>query len=310
MNTQREIKQLLQESPTNHKKMLKPIKILLFFSAILLAACSKSITKNIENPFGFCQYNGGLLISNWNQSDYALHNNKLNKKNGFISYLKNGKNRILIKKGDLFLPTGMAVKEDYLFVADLNRIVIFDLKNDNRKVDEIYFQQEEILIPDLLVAGNALFIAVRNLNKIYILNIENPENIDHSSLLPYIEIHSPSALLMSDYHLFISTNSIEDKYKDENSIFIVDDLSLPAPRKLTHHSTLYQGMTFSADRMKILFTDYANHGQTGSLTFETGEISYQKAGDENSCFTDLVIFDSKLYISDLINKAILVIGNF
>lgn len=282
------------------------IKITVLFFAMFFVSCSKSITKNIENPFGFCEYNGGLLISNWNQSDYAMINNKLSKKNGFISYFKDGKNKVLIKKGNLILPTAMAVKNDYLFVADLNRIVVFDLQNPENQIGEIVFPQEEIQISDLLILDDALFIPVRNLNGIYILNIENPANIGNAALLPYVKIHSASALLMVDYHLFIATNSYDENFIDENSIFIIDDLQNPNPQKLTHHSTLYQGMTFSADGTKILFTDYANHGQIGSFTFETGEVSYKKISDENSCFTDLIILDNKLYISDIINRKVII----
>jgi hypothetical protein len=272
---------------------------------IFLVSCSKSITKNIENPFGFCEYNGGLLISNWNQSDYAMSTNKLSKKNGFISYFKDGKNKVLIKKGNLILPTAMAVKDDYLFVADLNRIVVFDLQNPENQIDEIVFSQKEILISDLLVLDDALFIPVRNLNIIYLLNISDPKHI-RAALLPYVEIQSPSSLLMVDYHMFIATNSYDENFIDENSIFIIDDLQNPNPQKLTHHSTLYQGMTFSADGTKILFTDYANHGQIGSFIFETGEISYEKISDENSCFTDLIMLDNKLYISDIINRKVII----
>jgi hypothetical protein len=286
--------------------MLKRLKILTLFLAIFVVSCSKSITKNIENPFGLCQYNGGLLISNWHQSDYALSNSKLEKKNGFISYLKNGKNKILISKGKLILPAAMAVKNDYLFVADLNRIVVFDLRNPENQIDEIFFQQSEIMISDLLISGKTLFISVRNLNKIYLLDIENPENINHSSLLPYIEIQSPSALLMAEYHLFIATNSLDEMLKDDNSIFIIDDLTNPVLRKLTHHSTLYHSMIFSEDRTQIIFIDYANHGHIGTFTFGNSEVSYKKISDENSCFTDLILFNNNLYINDLINREVVV----
>ena len=286
---------------------MKPtLKIFVFFLTIFFVSCSQSITKNIENPFGFCEYNGGLLISNWNQTDYALSNSKLTKKNGFISYFKDGKNKILIKKGNLILPTAMAVKDDYLFVADLNRIVVFDLKNPDNQIDEFVFSQEEILISDLLIVDNTLFIPVRNLNEIYILNVSDPSNIDRSSFFLYLEIQSPSALLVVDYHLFIATNSYNEKFIDENSIFLVEDINNPVPQKLTHHSTLYQGMTLSADGTQILFADYANHGKIGTLTFTTGEVSYQKISDENSCFTDLILLDNKLYINDLINQKVIV----
>ena len=285
--------------------MNKIIKIFAIFSVIFFVSCSKSITRNIESPYGLCEYNGGLLISNWNQPDDALSNNRLSKKNGFISYFKDGKNKILIKKGSLFLPTVMTVINDWLFVADLNRIVVFNLLNPENQIDEIVFSQNET-ISDLLILGKTLFISVKNQNTIYILNISEPENINKTTLFPYIEIHSPSAMLAVDYHLFISTNSLDEKFKEENSIFIIDDLQNPAPRKLTHNSTLYQAMTFSADGSQILFTDYANHGQIGALTFETGEISYQKISDENCCFSDLLMLNNKLYISDLINKEVIV----
>jgi len=285
--------------------MKTTLKTLALFSTIFLVSCSNSITKNIENPFGLCEYNGGLLISNWNQSDYALANNNLSKKNGFISYFKDGKNKILIKKGKLILPTAMAVKDDYLFVADLNRIVVFDLKNPDNQIDEIVFSQDKIEISDLLIMDNTLFIPVRNLNTIYVLNIADPMHIKQL-LFPYLEIQSPSALLVVDYHLFIATNALNE----ENSIFMVEDMNDPNPQKLTHHSTLYQAMTFSADGTQIFFTDYANNGQIGTFTFTTGEVSYKKISDKNSCFTDLLMLDNKLYISDIVNRKVIIKDNF
>jgi hypothetical protein len=281
------------------KNKYKQMKKYIVFTLIITVFCScgnkEVITKNIKFPYDFCPYNNGLLISNFGGDTLNYANTQ---PTGFISHYKNGRTEILIApSGVLHSPKGLAVKQDYLFVADVGKIVVFSLAS-KQVIDQIVFPQCDSLVNDLLILGETLFISVTNSNKIYLLNIENPENIDHSSLLEYVYVELPKTLLEADYHLFIASREI----------YLIDDLNNPALRTLTSETFDYQGICFSEDKTQLLFTDNSKSNQIGVLNFEDGEIVYRKVknSSSNSELISLIYFDNKLFISDLINNKILI----
>lgn len=282
-------------------------RLFLCLWVISMIACNKQnneITENLKFPYDMCEYNNGILISNLGGDTLNYFNQK--KQTGFISYYSDGKNSIIIPPNTgLYSPKGIAVKDNYLFVADINKIVVFDLTL-KEKIDEISFPQGDAFVTGILVAGSTLFISVTNYNKIYLLNIENTKQIDHSSLLEYIELPYPSTLKMMGEYLLVCSNSFIGAEYEDQIIHIIDNLSNPSIRPIIHEIGDYQGLEFTPNKTRLIFCNQNKKGCIGNLIFENSEYHYEQITDENSILTSLLMFDNRLYISDLENSKIFI----
>jgi len=279
--------------------------IIIFFLSFCLFSCKKNeneITENLKFPYDLCEYDGGILISNFGGDTLNYFN--INP-TGFISCFKNGKNNILIPDGNgLYSPKGLAVKDNFLFVADIGKILVFNLKDKNKKIDEIIFPQNDSLVNDLLVMGSTLFISVTNSNKLYLLNIDKPEKIDHTSLLEYFQPVCPTFLKSEDYYLFIASDSYEKPVTDDNIIQIIDNLNYPSLRPIIFENGKYNGLELSPSKTRLLFLNQQKAGYLGNLVFENGNYNYEQITNENSLLNSLLLINNKLYISDLQNSKI------
>ena len=197
----------------------------------------------------------------------------------------------------------MAVKESFLFVADVNKIVVFDL-DGYKKVDEIEFPQGDAFVGDLLVMGNALFASVANYDRIYLLDITSPRQIDHTSLLEYVELPCPSTLKLMGEYILVSSNSFGKADREDKIIHIIDDLGNPSIRPIIHEHGDYQGLAFSPNKTRLIFCNQERNGYIGNLVFENGEYSYEQVTDDKSLLNSLLLLDGKMYICDLLNSKI------
>lgn len=283
--------------------MAKSNIFVLVLVTFIVASCrSKTvITSNLRHPYAMCEYDGGILISNFG-GDAVDYNNT--KATGFVTYYKNGSNRVVISAGNgLYSPKGMAVKESFLFVADVNKIVVFDL-DGYKKVDEIEFPQGDAFVGDLLVMGNALFASVANYDRIYLLDITAPRQIDHTSLLEYVELPCPSTLKLMGEYILVSSNSFGKADREDKIIHIIDDLGNPSIRPIIHEHGDYQGLAFSPNKTRLIFCNQERNGYIGNLVFENGEYSYEQVTDDKSLLNSLLLLDGKMYICDLLNSKI------
>ncbi len=287
---------------------MKIFRLCLFSVIVVLAlqGCKvkDKVTQNLNHPFGMCHYDGGILVSNLGGKsvDYFSKAPK-----GFITHYKNGKNRVVVEpNGVLFAPKGLAVKDDFLFVADLGKVVVFDLKQEAKLIDQVKMPQQDAFVSDVLVLGGTLFITVTNYNKIYVLNIENPLKIDHTSLLEYLEMPYPSTIRAASEYVFVNSNSFDGTPYEDKIIHIIDNLLSPSLRPILHDEGDYQGMEFSPEGTRMIFSNQERRGEIGNVVFENGECTYEKVGESDAIFSSLLMFDNKLYICDLENSEILI----
>ncbi|MDR1542925.1 MAG: hypothetical protein LBS50_00655 [Prevotellaceae bacterium] len=279
---------------------MKKLSIFIISGLILFSCGIKNLTEikeKLKNPKSLCLYNDGILISN------TFGNSEI----GYFSLLKNRKNEELIS--GTVIAAATAIKNNYFFAANYDKITVYNL-NDAKIVTEISIDiptdsiMDYVEISDLLVAGGTLFISTE-IGIIYLLNIENPENIDKNTLFPYVTtIKNPSAMLMIDYHLFIGSSS---ENADENGLYMIDDLSNPAPRKMFFDDAQIYSMILSKDKTKIIFTDFLQNGKLGFYTFETNEVTYKTVADTTSTLGDLLYYQDKLYVCDSANDRILIL---
>lgn len=160
---------------------MKKSKLFIFVLVVVQAAVSgcqsKSNKNNSENTdkqsiivsknIRFCEstypYEGGILIGNFGTEQLNPLNNE---GKGYINYYKDGKLNVLIAAdGNLSAPKGMFTKDNYLFICDVNKIMVYNLKALKETPQTIFFPEDDLFINDLAADGNTLYASVTNSGK-------------------------------------------------------------------------------------------------------------------------------------------------
>lgn len=275
------------------------VRVLIFFLiALLFSACHRE-TDTLTNNLRFCEsvlpYQDGLLIANYGSETSEPLNNE---GKGYIAFHKNGVTNIFIPAdGTLSAPKGMAVKDDFLFVADVNKVVVYDLKNPSARPQLIPFPGDNLLVSDVEIIGNVLLTSVTNTGTVFALDISNLAQLDVGSLAVYAIVPGANALLVSDYHLFIGSSTVDDLPTEANVIYMIDDVTNPVVQRLTHRSGKYEGLALSADRSSLYFIDKSQN-LLGKFIFTKGEIEILPTKMTFDSPSHLDWYNGKLCITD------------
>ena len=275
-----------------HKKMIGLLVVL------AMVACVREkdvLTRNLQICNSVCPYQDGLLITNWGTDSI----DPLNREGkGYIAFHKEGVTSILIPAdGTLSAPKGMAVKDDYLFVADVNKVVVYNLNETSDQPQVISFPEGNDFVSDVAIVGNVLLAAVTNTSSIYALDISNLAHIDVGSLAVYAVVPGATSLCVSDYHLFIGSSTTYGEPTEFNVIYMIDDLSNPVAQPMTHRIGQYQDLALTPDGESLYFID-KNSKELGRLEFATGVVDFIAVPMKWQSPSSLVWWNDQFVIAD------------
>jgi len=265
---------------------------------LAMVACVREkdvLTRNLQICYSVCPYQEGLLISNWGTDSI----NPLNQEGkGYIAFHKEGFTSILIPAdGTLSAPKGMAVKDDYLFVTDVNKVVVYNLNETSGQPQVIPFPEGNDFVSDVAIVGNVLLASVTNTSSIYALDISNLAHIDVGSLAVYAVVPGATSLCVSDYHLFIGSSTTYGEPTEFNVIYMIDDLSNPVPQAITHRIGQYQDLALTPDGESLYFID-KNSDKLGRLEFATGVVDFMAVPMKWQNPSSLVWWHDQFVIAD------------
>ena len=275
-----------------YKKMIGLLVVL----AMMACVREKDVlTRNLQICNSVCPYQDGLLISNWGTDSI----DPLNREGkGYIAFHKEGVTSILIPAdGTLSAPKGMAVKDDYLFVADVNKVVVYNLNETSDQPQVISFPEGNDFVSDVAIVGNVLLAAVTNTSSIYALDISNLAHIDVGSLAVYAVVPGATSLCVSDYHLFIGSSTTYGEPTEFNVIYMIDDLSNPVAQPMTHRIGQYQDLALTPDGESLYFID-KNSKELGRLEFATGVVDFIAVPMKWQSPSSLVWWNDQFVIAD------------
>ena len=281
-----------------HKKMIGLLVVL------AMVACVREkdvLTRNLQICNSVCPYQDGLLISNWGTDSI----NPLNQEGkGYIAFHKEGVTSILIPAdGTLSAPKGMAVKDDYLFVADVNKVVVYNLNETSGQPQVIPFPEGNDFVSDVVIVGNVLLASVTNTSSIYALDISNLAHIDVGSLAVYAVVPGATSLCVSDYHLFIGSSTTYGEPTEFNVIYMIDELSNPVAQPMTHRIGQYQDLALTPDGESLYFID-KNSKELGRLEFATGVVDFIAVPMKWQSPSSLVWWNDQFVIADRLMSTI------
>lgn len=223
--------------------------------------------------------------------------------NGFIMQLKDGVLSEYIPKGmGLNSPKGMAVKDDYLYVADVNCILVFNMKDLKAKPQVIAFPENNLFVSDLAFRDNFLYASVRDAGLIYFMEITDPTKISQST--PDIAIPTvsgPNGITIYKDTMFICSYPVAEIGKD-NSIYMVNNLLdlNPMLYKLESLPGYYCGIQYDPVSRMVYYTDGIN-GQLRSIDMNEQTNNNQLLLPEKVLLSPqmLTLANGKLYVPDV-----------
>ncbi len=293
-------------------------KKLLFFLVITLClvGCNKQKAthteplkpKIIKSGLRFCEgtlpYNGALLISNFG-TDNLFPLNKEGK--GYImKYDGKTTSTFIAADGCLNAPKGMAFKKDYLFIADVDQMVVYNTNDLSKTPQIVSFPQGNSFVNDIVIEEKWAYISVTNTGKVFRLDISDLDNLAAVSLEEYAEIEGANGLVLDGKQLYIASYPADGVTKDANVIYVISDINAPKVEKLITRPGQYDGLALRKGR--LYFTDWQG-GKIGYVSIRTKEIEYMAIeGMPLVGAADISIMKDSLYIPMLTASELLVVG--
>lgn len=265
------------------------------FLLMLLISMPASANSEIRYNESLLPYKGGILISN-------MCSLSVQDKCGYILYYKDGKLKTFIARGILNKPTAMAVYKNKLYICDRDRIWIYNLKNLNKEPLYVMLNSDDKEANDIAIKDGVLYITVTNSDRIYRLDLNKKE------LKPelWLNFPSPNGIAIKGKKVYIS--SITKDYvniKDENVIYVIEDIANPKIKKLNNTPLLYDGIALSKDGKMIYVSDW----KTSSI------IAINKNGIEKTIYTrknmtpaDIALMGNKLLIPNMQNHNVIILN--
>lgn len=279
----------------------------LFTVAMLLSSCCNAnsvevISDSLSFNEGTTSYDDTILISNFGGE--AL--NPLNTDGlGYIAQLKSGAIKVLIPAdGSLSAPKGMAEEDDYLYIADVGKVVRYNLKKPKSKPLIIPFPEGELFVNDIAIEDDIAYISVTNTGNIYTLDTSLPKREIAGSLKLYTNVPGANGLVIEDDTIYIASYPADGVTTEDNVIYTITNIAKPAPKKLFERMGQYDGL--EVYRNRLYFTNWVD-GEVGYVNLNTKEVTLLDMGDLIfSGPADITIEDDMLYIPDLPNSRLVV----
>lgn len=260
----------------------------------------------ITESLRFCEstypYQGGILIANFGTEEL----NPLNAEGkGYIVFAQDGKTEILIPAdGNLSAPKGMLIQNDYLYICDVNKIVVYHLTDLKAAPQTIRFPEDDLFVNDLIASGNTLFASITNSGRIYQIDITHPEQINQVKPALWTNIPGPNGLTIENNTMYIASYPADGKTTDANVIYQITNLANPKPEAFIAVPGQYDGIAFSADKKTMYVTNWSP-AEVSAINMETKQMTpfYSEEGLIGAA--DITVARDTMYIPDLPNSRVI-----
>lgn len=276
-------------------------------SAKTIAEQSEAKVDTIIENIRFCEstypYQGGILIANFGTEQL----NPLNTEGkGYIVAYKDGKTSVLIPAdGNLSAPKGMYLKDESLFICDVNKVVVYRLNALSEKPQVIAFPEGDLFVNDLAAEGNTLYASVTNTGKIYRMDISDLHAV--SAPVVWAEVPGPNGIIIENGTMYIASYPADGKTTDANVIYQISDLAQPAPQKFIATPGQYDGIALSGDKKTMYITNWVP-AEVSAVNMETKAVTPLNIGLEKPMIgaADITVTGEYMYIPDLPNSRVVV----
>lgn len=285
--------------------MRKIFSLYLVFLSVFVSAQTVRIA---DQGIRYCEstypYNGGILVANFGTEEL----NPLNTEGkGYVVWIKDGFQEILIPAdGCLSAPKGMFEQDGYLYLCDVNKLVVYNLNALEEKPQVIVFPEGNLFVNDLAADGKNLYVSVTNTDRIFRLDISNPGK--PGQLEEWLEVPGPNGLLVKDGVMYVASYPADGKTQNKHVVYRIENLDNPKLEKQIDVPGQYDGLALSSDGKALYVTNWTP-AQVYRLNLTDGSLSPLKLSLEKDLTgpADISVLDGVLYIPDLPNSRVLMV---
>lgn len=161
--------------------------------------------------------------------------------------------------GNLNAPKGMFMRDNQLYICDVNKIVVYDLAQVSKTPKTINLPEGNLFVNDLAANGNDLYASVTNTNKIFKIDITDPANPGEPQ--EWITIPGPNGLLIGDGTMYVASYPADGNTSEKHVVYRISDLTNnPQPEKLVTVPGQYDGIAFASDGASLYVTNWTSAG--------------------------------------------------
>lgn len=273
-----------------------------------VAASAQTVVNVIDQGIRYCEstcpYDGGLLIANFGTEQL----NPLNTEGkGYIVLHKDGKNSVLIPAdGHLSAPKGMLVRDGYLYVCDVNKVMVYSLADKAAEPRTIALPEGNLFANDLVSEGGYLYVSVTNTDRIFRVDISRPGQPGQPQ--EWLAVAGPNGLLLHEGSLYVASYPADGRTTDAHVVYRIADLQNPVAEKWMEVPGQYDGLAVASDGKALYVTNWTP-AQVSRIDLKTRQLSPLdlKLPQALAGPADITVTDGYLYIPDLPNSRVVVV---
>lgn len=273
-----------------------------------VAASAQTVVNVIDKGIRYCEstypYDGGLLIANFGTEQL----NPLNTEGkGYIVLHKDGKNEVLIPAdGHLSAPKGMLVRDGYLYVCDVNKVMVYNLADKAAEPRTIALPEGNLFANDLVSAGDYLYVSVTNTDRIFRMDISRPGQPGQPQ--EWLSVAGPNGLLLHEGSLYVASYPADGRTTDAHVVYRIADLKNPVAEKWMEVPGQYDGLAVASDGKALYVTNWTP-AQVSRIDLNTRQLSPLDLKLPQALVgpADITVTGGYLYIPDLPNSRVVVV---
>lgn len=273
-----------------------------------VAASAQTVVNVIDKGIRYCEstypYDGGLLIANFGTEQL----NPLNTEGkGYIVLHKDGKNEVLIPAdGHLSAPKGMLVRDGYLYVCDVNKVMVYNLADKAAEPRTIALPEGNLFANDLVSEGGYLYVSVTNTDRIFRVDISRPGQPGQPQ--EWLSVAGPNGLLLHEGSLYVASYPADGRTTDAHVVYRIADLQNPVAEKWMEVPGQYDGLAVASDGKALYVTNWTP-AQVSRIDLDTRQLSPLDLKLPQALVgpADITVTGGYLYIPDLPNSRVVVV---
>lgn len=273
-----------------------------------VAASAQTVVNVIDKGIRYCEstypYDGGLLIANFGTERL----NPLNTEGkGYIVLHKDGKNEVLIPAdGHLSAPKGMLVRDGYLYVCDVNKVMVYNLADKAAEPRTIALPEGNLFANDLVSEGGYLYVSVTNTDRIFRVDISRPGQPGQPQ--EWLSVAGPNGLLLHEGSLYVASYPADGRTTDAHVVYRIADLKNPVAEKWMEVPGQYDGLAVASDGKALYVTNWTP-AQVSRIDLNTRQLSPLDLKLPQALVgpADITVTGGYLYIPDLPNSRVVVV---
>lgn len=288
---------------------MKRILITITFAlcAVLVSAQAPSavhsFTGGLRYNEGLAVYKQSVLVSNFGCAEF----NPLNTEGkGYITAITGNDNKMFIAPdGFLSAPKGMAIHQHHLFIADVNKVVVYNLRKLRDRPRVIQFPEGEMFVNDIAVMGDIVLVTVTNTGNIFGIDASNIDVLGKPNIIG--RVPGANGIIVNGGRIYCASYNAGGTPSEENVIYYADIATSASevvikPLIKGLKPGQYDGLALTANGATLYFSSWT--GENGGVIYSyalNGETPVRKIdfGVEFGGPADICIFGGMIYIPDL-----------